>query len=1166
MTRPLPATKLCKPARFVLFALLIALFSSLAYAGTWVPFGPQTYVRGTGAPVTVTSVFSVLNPSTQYTLHVVNGGLGDSTTELASATVIAINGVEVVGPNNFNRSTAVLDVPIVLQYSNTLAVQLKGKPGGVISVQIIGVDNDPPVISASLSQLPNAAGWNNSNVTVGSACSDQTSGVAFCPPPVLVSTEGANQVISSIAKDKAGNTATTSVTVNLDKTPPKIVATINPPPDAAGWNSSSVTVNFSCADALSGLAACSSPVAVTSAGAGQLVTGATTDVAGNPATTSVQVNISFNFFQIRNYAGKCLDYDAAAVFLNDCPSAHPVRVEEINDRHEVVLHVGRSVIGIHNPPVITQGGPPPLPQTEYALELQTYNPILATTANQVFRLDGDSIILESRLPCLNSDATTNATLCPPPAPQLVVRIQNARGANGSPLVAGLRNLADAEFWDFNAIDGSGRYPTSGFVPVATNYDLWNALCTPMVARNLSTSLPVIDDPGQPDNGTYLHPNVPCSAKVGWGSVVIVTGGDQDECTGNNPNIGACIDLSLYPPITLPAGVTLRGNRRGTNLGPQLFSFHPGVGGSPFFHCGSCMVEMLGDYTRVTGLRLRGAFRYTTFGNYTTAIQVGFPGPVLGAPPFSPTTMTEYIATVDHNDISDWGESGVSVATPYSFNPDDQTCTYTGYVGPNNSYPCGTSVPGPSGALVPIANDPGTLANVRVAGNFLHHNELDSGGYGVVVGRASIERNTFLMNRHAITASGEPHNEYRASYNLVQSSAPQYTGFCFLGFCHDYYNQDFDMHGTEDKSHWYNGQGGYHTDIVGNTFLATNRENFELRGFPSLDADFHFNISLESQDSAVNFKICANVCIQSYIVPMSVFANRFNSNNPTDHLAAGDFDADGDQDLFLATGTAWYFSPAGNAEWRFLSAKTDSIDTLLLGDLDGDGRTDVLGINGSNLMVSWGGASEWEVLNTLPAGASITDLAVGDFNGDGHLDIFYADGTNWLVSYGGSGPFVAVNTSGFRKKDLLFGDFDGDGKTDVFGVLNAGWQFSSGGTSGWSPLPGSVSLTNTSNGLVVADFNGDGRADVAMSTPTVGFAGVTGWTWMIWYNGSANWTSQSCSIGIPADPFCVPLSSAVGFGNFDGNAGADILLWKDVNVWIASGGFGVPQRLSAQDMR
>src|SRR5260370_19927857 len=180
---------------FSLLAMLIVLVPTLGHARTWVAFGPKTYTRGSGAPVTVTDTFTLLNPATQYTLRAFNGGLQDNQTELVSNSVVLLNGTQVVGSGNFNRSVAEVDVPITPQAFNTLSVQVRGQPGGVLAIEIVGVDNDPPAITASINPPPNAAGWNNSNVTVSFSCSDKTSGVAFCPSPVLVTTEGAAQTV-----------------------------------------------------------------------------------------------------------------------------------------------------------------------------------------------------------------------------------------------------------------------------------------------------------------------------------------------------------------------------------------------------------------------------------------------------------------------------------------------------------------------------------------------------------------------------------------------------------------------------------------------------------------------------------------------------------------------------------------------------------------------------------------------------------------------------------------------------------------------------------------------------------------------------------------------------------------------------------------------------------
>jgi RHS repeat-associated protein len=148
-----------------------------------------------------------------------------------------------------------------------------------------------PAIVASVAPSPNAAGWNNSTVTVNFACAPGTAPIAVCPPPVTITTEGTNQSVTGTTSDLAGNAGTVSVTLNIALTPPKISAALSPAPNASGWNDSTVTVTFTCTAMTAPIATCPAPATVSTEGANQIIPGTATDVAGNSASASATVNL-----------------------------------------------------------------------------------------------------------------------------------------------------------------------------------------------------------------------------------------------------------------------------------------------------------------------------------------------------------------------------------------------------------------------------------------------------------------------------------------------------------------------------------------------------------------------------------------------------------------------------------------------------------------------------------------------------------------------------------------------------------------------------------------------------------------------------------------------------------------------------------------------------------
>ncbi len=172
--------------------------------------------------------------------------------------------------------------------THTLTYYSVDKAGNVEGTHVatVNISVNAPTITASLSPPPNAAGWNKSNVTVTFTCVDAVSGIASCTPPHTVTTEGAGQHVAGTAINHAGQSASTTATVNLDKTPPSISGTLSGSPNSYGWYKVPVTASFTCGDSLSGIASCTSPVSILQ-GANQSVTGTAVDVAGNTSTKTV---------------------------------------------------------------------------------------------------------------------------------------------------------------------------------------------------------------------------------------------------------------------------------------------------------------------------------------------------------------------------------------------------------------------------------------------------------------------------------------------------------------------------------------------------------------------------------------------------------------------------------------------------------------------------------------------------------------------------------------------------------------------------------------------------------------------------------------------------------------------------------------------------------------
>jgi hypothetical protein len=182
--------------------------------------------------------------------------------------------------------------PGTLRYRATaLATDNAGNSTTVSSSYTIIVDHDAPTVSYIQSPESNANGWSNGAATFTFDCTD-ASGVAHCPAPVTISTEGANQSFVVYAADSLDNVATVAVSgINIDVTKPTVdvsaPVSVNPV--------DTVTITCGADDTLSGidLASCmdlSIPATDLEAGANTFTFWAT-DRAGNATVRTVTVTL-----------------------------------------------------------------------------------------------------------------------------------------------------------------------------------------------------------------------------------------------------------------------------------------------------------------------------------------------------------------------------------------------------------------------------------------------------------------------------------------------------------------------------------------------------------------------------------------------------------------------------------------------------------------------------------------------------------------------------------------------------------------------------------------------------------------------------------------------------------------------------------------------------------
>ncbi len=227
--------------------------------------------------------------------------------------------------------------------------------------------------------------------------------------------------------------------------------------------------------------------------------------------------------------------------------------------------------------------------------------------------------------------------------------------------------------------------------------------------------------------------------------------------------------------------------------------------------------------------------------------------------------------------------------------------------------------------------------------------------------------------------------------------------------------------------------------------------------------------------------------------------------------AGDFTGDGKLDLAVAEDNGGLDLFIGDGTGALTAGPSTTLGTeprdLFAGDIDRDGKLDLVvaqATSGEVLVLLGQGNGTFQQANPVAVGGAPARVALGDLDRDGALDLVVLDVNGGLVAFegGGTAPAVfgptpyAAAVSG-PLSGLALGDFTSDGRPDIVTTRTATNQaVLVADQSGWPCVrssfalaPHSYSVADGPVATVAADFDQDGRPDLAVATTNDSFIRV-----------------------------------------------------------------------------
>jgi|GEM_PF-683351 len=283
----------------------------------------------------------------------------------------------------------------------------------------------------------------------------------------------------------------------------------------------------------------------------------------------------------------------------------------------------------------------------------------------------------------------------------------------------------------------------------------------------------------------------------------------------------------------------------------------------------------------------------------------------------------------------------------------------------------------------------------------------------------------------------------------------------------------------------NGSGGFGAAI--NTAIGAG-----TRGVISADLNGDGKVDLVTADyNTGNMTVLLGNGNGTFSASMLVGNNFGGSYSVT----SGDFNGDGKLDLALAESfNNNVFIYLGNGSGSFSVPTSLAITnpvSIITRDFNGDGKLDLVTANNSNgVAINLGnGNGTFAAATNIVLGAGTNPSAVisGDFNSDGKLDLATANSgaSNVSILLGnGTGGFAAATNFAVSSNpaSVVSGDFNGDRILDLATANTSGNTVSvilGNGSGGFGTATNLATAVGASPMQVIsADFNGDGKADLA----------------------------------------------------------------------------------------